>query len=332
MIMSTSRTNILFKSLGALCAVAALGIPWSLVHAGKTIQEHRTADPQGEVEIVNVSGMVEVSGWDKSEVDVSGTAGEGVERVDVTGAGNRTSIHVVARSNRSWGTDNEAHLIVHVPAKSVMQVTLVSADFKAAGLLGNLKVQTVSGNVSGEVGGDVCATTVSGDVRLTAKAAKGIEVKTISGDIQMTGGGGEVDITTVSGSATVELADVTRGRFKSVSGDLSAALGLAPDGQIESQSVSGDVGFKFAAAPGAEFDIQSFSGDIKNCFGPKPVESHYGPGSRLQFMNGEGHGHVRVNTKSGDVRLCVKGMSGTHVSALSLARVTRSPMRLPYVY
>jgi hypothetical protein len=49
-------------------------------------------------------------------------------------------------------------------------------------------------------------------------------------------------------------------------------------------------------------------------------------------MNGEGHGHVRVNTKSGDVRLCVKGMSGTHVSALSLARVTRSPMRLPYVY
>jgi len=330
--MSTSRTNIHFKSLGALCALAALGIPWSLVHAGKTIQEHRAADPQGEVEIVNVSGTVEVSGWDKSEVDVSGTAGEGVERVDVTGADKRTSIHVVSRSNRSWGTDNEAHLIVHVPAKSLMQVTLVSADFKAIGLLGNLKVQTVSGNVSGEVGGDVCATTVSGDVRLTAKAAKGIEVKTISGDIQMTGGGGEVDITTVSGSATVDFADVTRGRFKSVSGDLSATLGLASDGQIESQSVSGDVGFKFAAAPGAEFDIQSFSGDIKNCFGPKPVESHYGPGSRLQFMNGEGHGHVRVNTKSGDVRLCVKGMSGTHVSALSLARVTRSPMRLPYVY
>lgn len=330
--MSTSRTNH-YQGWAALgCALAALGIPWSLVHAGRTIQEHRAADPQGEVEIVNVSGAIEVSGWDRSEVDVSGTAGDGVERVDVTGAGNRTSIHVVSRSNRSWGTDNEAHLVVHVPAKSAVMVTLVSADFKAAGVAGNLKVQTVSGNVSGEVGGDVCATTVSGDVRLTAKSAKGIEIKTISGDIQFTGGGGEVDVTTVSGSTTLNLADVSRGKFKSVSGDLSAALALAPDGQIDSQTVSGDVGFKFAAVPGAEFDVQSFSGDIKNCFGPKPVESHYGPGSRLQFMNGEGHGHVRVNTKSGDVRLCVKGMSGAHVSALSLAQIARSPMRLPYVY
>ena len=220
MSLSTSRTNVHYQEpWRPCCALAALGIPWSLVHAGKTIQEHRAAEPQGEVEIVNVSGMVEVSGWDKSEVEVSGTAGDGVERVDVTGTDNRTSIHVVARSNRSWGTDNEAHLIVRVPAKSAVMVTLVSADFKAHGVAGNLKVQTVSGGVSGEVGGDVCATTVSGDVRLTAKSAKGIEVKTISGDIQVTGGGGEVDVTTVSGSATVDLADITRGRFKSVSGD-----------------------------------------------------------------------------------------------------------------
>jgi DUF4097 and DUF4098 domain-containing protein YvlB len=330
--MAISQFKSRCTGWAAICALAAVAAPWTLVQAGKTIQELRAADPHGEVEIVNVSGLVEVTGWERSEVEVSGTAGASVDRVDVTSAGNRTSIHVVSKANRSWGMDNEAHLFIHVPAGSAVMATLVSADFKVTGVLGNLKVQAVSGNISGDAGGDVDATTVSGNVRLTARAAKAIEVKTISGDIQVTGGGGEVDIATVSGDASVDLAGVSRGRFKSVSGDMTAALALLPDGQIDSQSVSGDVSLKFASPPSAEFDVQSFSGDIKNCFGPKSVQSNYGPGSRLEFKNGEGHAHVRVNTKSGDVGLCVKGTSGTHSSTLSLARAGGTPMLLPYVY
>jgi hypothetical protein len=61
------------------------------------------------------------------------------------------------------------------------------------------------------------------------------------------------------------------------------------------------------------------------------MESRYGPGSRLEFKNGEGHAHVRVNTKSGDVRLCVKGMSSSRVSMLSLARKKAMRMVVPYV-
>jgi DUF4097 and DUF4098 domain-containing protein YvlB len=167
---------------------------------------------------------------------------------------------------------------------------------------------------------------------LTARAAKAVEVKTISGDIQLVGGGGEVDIATVSGSGTIELADVTRARFKSVSGDMTADLALASDGLIEGESVSGDISLRFAAAPAAKFDVQSFSGDIRNCFGPKPMQSRYGPGSRLEFKNGDGNAHVRVNTKSGDVRLCVKGMNSSRVSMLSLARLRSFRMVIPYVY
>lgn len=323
----------------ALCGAAALVIPWSLVHAGRSIHESRAADPHGSVEIFNLSGTVEVEGWDRSEVEVDGTADDGVGRVDVTGSGSHTSIHVVSNKAHLWGSGGEAHLVVHVPAKSAVMATLVSSDFKVTGVLGDLKVQTVSGSVRGEVGGDVHAATVSGDVHLKASAARSIEIRTISGDIQLTGGGGDADITTVSGTATIELADLSSGRFKSVSGDMSVALALAPDGRIESESVSGNITMNFAASPAAEFDVQTFSGDIRNCFGPEPAESRYGPGSRLQFMNGEGHGHVRINTKSGDVRLCAKGMPGTHSSSLALAQLRggRPQIRdlhlmLPYVF
>jgi len=330
--MSKIHSDVPYKGWIAICAAATLVVPWSLVHAGRAIHELRNADPQGDIEIVNVSGTVEIDGWNRNEVEVSGTVGDSVERVDVTGAGNRTSIHVLSRSAHSWNSDNEADLVIHVPAKSRVSATLVSADLKITGVLGDLKLQTVSGNVGGDAGGDVRATTVSGNVRLTAHAAKAIEIRTISGDIQLMGGGGDVDLTTVSGTATIELTDVTRARLKSISGDVSATLTLQPDGQMEGESVSGNVNLMFANEPSAEFDVQSFSGDIKNCFGPKPAESRYGPGSRLQFKNGEGHAHVRVNTKSGDVKLCAKGMTGTHVSALSLARLTDARFAIPYVY
>jgi hypothetical protein len=318
----------------AIFGAAALVVPWSMVYAGKTIQELRTADPQGEVEIVNVSGTIEVDGWDRSEVEVSGSAGDGVDRVDVTSSGNRTSVRVVPRSRMSWGNDGEAHLVIHVPAKSAVMASLISSDFKVNGLVGMLKVQTVSGSVIGDAGGDVNATAISGDIRLTARAAKMMEIKTISGDIRLTGGGGEVDVTTVSGGATLDLAGVTRGRFKSVSGDLMVALAMGTEGQIDSESVSGSVDMEFAATPAAEFDVQSFSGDIKNCFGPKPVESRYGPGSRLAYKVGEGHARVRINTKSGDVRLCVKGMKNAEVRAPApaLAQLRLIRMRVPYVF
>jgi hypothetical protein len=315
---------------------AALIVPWSLVHAGRTIDEHRAADPQGEVEIINVSGSVEVDGWDRSEVVVTGTAGDNVERVDVTSAGRRTSIRVVSHMAHSWSSDGEARLVIHIPARSAVTATLVSADFKVSGVLGDQKLQAVSGNLSGDAGGDLRASTVSGDVRMTARAAKAIDVKTISGNIHLTGGGGEVDITTVSGTESVELAEVTRGRFKAISGNITAALGLAADARIDAEMVSGDLNFKFAAMPSAEFDVQTVSGDIKNCFGPKPIESRYGPGSRLQFTNGEGRGRVRIDTKSGDVRLCAPGAGATHVSSrvssLSVAQARPARMVLPYVF
>jgi len=110
-----------------------------------------------------------------------------------------------------------------------------------------------------------------------------VEVKTISGDVQLNGGGGELETTTVSGTVNVDFGTLTRARFKSISGDLTARLTLAPDGEMDGESVSGDIHVEFGAAPKAEFDVRTYSGDIHSCFGPAPETSRHGPGSRLAF-------------------------------------------------
>jgi hypothetical protein len=312
--------------------LGSLVIPWSLVHASKSIQQRVAADPQGTVEIVSVAGAIDIAGWDRPEVEVTGTVGDQVDHVDLNSSNGRVTVHVVASPGAEFGDKTVARLQVHVPAKSTVVARLVSADLKLSSVTGEVKLQTVSGDINGEVGGDLSASTVSGDVKLTARNARSIDIRSASGDIRLTGGGGNVDVNSVSGDISLELGNVSRGRLKSVSGDVSATLTLAPDAQLEGQTISGDLRFEFTSAPAGDFDIQSFSGDIDNCFGPKPVESRYGPGTRLTFRNGEGRAHVSAETKSGDVRLCVVGQRRGYLRPESAPRVAAEPVRVVYVF
>ena len=281
-----------FRNLGHLgalgCALALWAWPASLAQAATSVDEHRAASPQGEVEIDNVAGSIDVQGWDKPEVAVSGTIGKDVERVDVTGDSNRTSVRVVLPRGVHWNmNDGDAHLVIHVPTNSSVYASLVSSDLKVSAVRGALELRTVSGNISGEGGGDLRVNDVSGDIHFTAMAAKRIEAKAISGSIVLTGGNTDIEASSVSGDVHLTLGTVSRARFKSISGGLSATLTAAADAQIDGQSVSGDIKLDFAGEPAADFDIQTLSGDIDNCFGPKPSEPRHGPGKRLTFKTGD---------------------------------------------
>jgi DUF4097 and DUF4098 domain-containing protein YvlB len=293
-------------------ALATLAWPGAAGAAIRTVDEHRPAEAAGQVEIQNVAGRVEVAGWDNPEVAVSGTLGGDVERLDITSAGSRTTVRVVLRDSHGasfgWHGSGEANLVVHVPARSSLTATLVSADVSVTGITGNQELRTVSGNVTASVQHEVRINTVSGDVRLTAgPESRRIEISTVSGDLTVSGGAGELTVTTVSGEGTVTVGTLSRAHVKTVSGDFSITADLATDGRLEAESVSGAFRITFAGAiPPAVFDLQSFSGDLSTCFGRKAAHETYGPGSRLSFQEGAGSARIRVDTKSGDVTLCSK--------------------------
>ena len=293
-------------------AAAALAWPDAARAATRTVDEHRPADAAGQVEIQNIAGRVEVAGWDRPEVAVSGTLGADVERVDVAGAGSRTTVRVVTHESHGasfgWHGGGEAHLVVHVPARSSVTATLVSADISVTGVAGDLELHTVSGAVTAAAQHEVRVNTVSGDVHLTAgPESRRIEVATVSGDLAVTGGGGELTATTVSGDGTLTVGALSRARIKTVSGDFSVTAPLADDGRLEAESVSGDLQITFAGAiPPATFDLQSLSGELSTCFGHKSLREGSGPGSRLSFQEGAGSARVRVDTRSGNVTLCSK--------------------------
>lgn len=289
-----------------LCVALLCATALPALAATRSVDEHQSADPAGTVEIVNVSGAVEVAGWDQAVVAVSGTIGEKVERVEVTGSGARVTVRVVLPKGNFHHDEGDAHLRVQVPRGSALEVSLVSADLHVGGVSGDQHLQTVSGDITGEAGGNLQVDSVSGDVHLAAHDARSTRIKTVSGDTTLTGGAGEINVESVSGDAHLMLGEMRQGHFETVSGDLNIVGALDAGGQFEATTVSGDLNVNFSAAPDADIDVQSFSGDIKNCFGPKAVEQQYGPGSRLSFRSGKGGGHVHIDTKSGDVGLCTR--------------------------
>jgi hypothetical protein len=291
--MSTIRTRYL-PSLAA--AALAAGMLPATLHADAPFREAHDADPQGMVEIIGITDSVDVTGWDQPRVELTAEEDLG-NRLHFTAHGQRTVIDLVPGGGKH-------QISVRVPSGSTLTVTLVQGNISVHGVAGDATLRSVGGNITGEVGANLRANSVTGTIRLAAPGAKSVEAKTINGDVELKGSPTEVEVVTVSGNAKVQLGAVTRGRFKTISGNVSAALSLAHDAELEGESVSGNLRFDFPAAPGAQFDVQSFSGTIDSCFGPKVESAHYGSGSRLEFKSGDGSGHVHIETKSGDVHLC----------------------------
>ena len=202
---------------------------------------------------MDLAGSIEFSGWDRPEIEVAGTADEdrGRGRSEEHRRSHLHSRHSAIR--RRLARASSTRLVIHVPAKSTVSATLVSGDLKLSGVLGDVKLQTINGNLSGDAGGNLRASTVSGSVRMTARGAQTIEVKTINGDIQLASGAGEIEVSTVSGNAKIELGTLARGRFKSISGKLSASLSLAPGAQLEAESVSGTIAIRLSLHAGGGF-------------------------------------------------------------------------------
>lgn len=263
------------------------------------------ADARGEVEISNVAGKVTVAGWDRAAVEVTAKLGAGVERVDVKSDNGRTVIKVVLPSRSS--RNGEAMLDVRVPKQSDVEISSVSADLDASGVLGAQRLKTVSGNIRAELAAaSLESKTVSGDVKLSGRSqAADVRVTTVSGNVSLDRGAGDVDATTVSGDLRLELEPARSVRMHTTSGDLVFRGKLARSAVLEAETISGDVTLEAGAESGYEYEAASFSGDLDNCFGERVQNtSRHGPGTRLSGTVGPGQARVRVRSMSGDISLC----------------------------
>jgi len=285
--------------------IVILGAALALPASAEEVNESIDAASDGHVEIINISGSVEVFGWSRNSVEVTGEIGEKVEELIVERNGDKVLVKV--KVPRNSGNNIASDLTVRVPSASSIDVSVVSADIDVEDVKGEQSLHTVSGDVeTTAAGSDVSAQSVSGDVDVSGEGNDAeISATTVSGDVTLSSVAGTVSVEAVSGDLTIDGGSFDRATLNSVNGEIYFLAGLRKDGRLTVETVNGDVDVLFSGSVSAKFDIETFNGDIENCFGPKATRtSKYAPGWELSFTEGSGEGRVEISTLNGDMEIC----------------------------
>lgn len=283
------------------------GVLLALPASARDVNESIDAAANGHVEIVNISGSVEVFGWSRNSVEVTGELGDKVEELVLERDGDRVLVKVKVPRNTRGKIASD--LTIRVPSGSSIEVSTVSADINSEDVTGAQELHSVSGDIDTEVAGnDVSAASVSGDVEVTGAGKDAeTEAETVSGDITLFRVAGEVGAVAVSGDITIEEGSFERATINTVNGEIIFQAGLRDGGKMTVETVNGDVDVLFSNKVSATFNIETFNGEIDNCFGPKAARtSKYTPGWELNFSVGDGDGRVDMSTLNGDVDVCAK--------------------------
>ncbi|KJV31617.1 DUF4097 family beta strand repeat-containing protein [Luteibacter yeojuensis] len=296
------------KTLYATPLLLALSI--GQAYASTPINLSKDIQPTAKISIDNTKGEVTVTAWDKNQVQVTGTLGDGAKPIELEGDANSVDIRVDTGGKNgswfSWGNDTRMQptvLNVRVPRAVQVDINVVSAPVSIDGLDGGkVSVDSVSGRIRANVRSpEVSMQTVSGTIDLAGKAGKA-DLQTVSGDITAPAIGEKVEAQTVSGRMTIGGGPWHEANFSTVSGETQVRGGITNGGKLTVDSMSGDVDIGLPSDTSAKLEASTFSGDLRSDFG-SPTKGEDGPGKELKATIGSGSGTIHVEAFSGDVKI-----------------------------
>lgn len=248
-------------------------------------------EPVSELHVRIVGGTVNVVGTDEGAARLEVSEIDGPPLLVTQHGGTLT----VAYEDLPWkgflkwldrkGWRRSAVVSLAVPARTRVEVGVVSAAAMVSGIDGRAEVKGVSGDTTlVGLGGPVRADTVSGSV----------EAQALSGDLRFSSVSG--DLTVVDGSGSSVRAD-------SVSG--SMIVDLDPAGRptdVSLTSVSGEIAIRLPHPVDTEVEANTASGSVSNAFEDLRVGGQWGA-KRITGRLGAGHGRLKATTVSGSIAL-----------------------------
>jgi hypothetical protein len=285
----------------------------------------------GDVELRNISGDVEIKTWNRAEVKIDALkvskattkekARENADKVKIVVTTENDLVRVETEyPEKAKNIHVSITYILTVPKGASPSVNTVSGNINIADIDGDVKASAVSGEVKlGSMGGNVRAKSVSGSVVLEG-AANGatcdvvsgtIKVSNVTGDVSVKGVSGSIELTDIRGDVTANttsgkiymknLTDADRVKAKILSGDMRYEGDIKESGVYEFQSHSGDVTLIIPANAAFDLEAKTFSGSIDSDF-EITISGKMSKRSIRGKVNGGG-ADIELQTFSGDVKL-----------------------------
>jgi DUF4097 and DUF4098 domain-containing protein YvlB len=155
---------------------------------------------------------------------------------------------------------------VTVPPGSSCRIDSASADVRCAGELGELSIQTASGDVTAAQAATAQITTASGDLRLNC--CGDLRIKNVSGDTHLDRADGDVACQSVSGDVWVGEVHGGRTEIQTTSGDITVTVVPGLSLRLDLSTISGNLASDLSQSDGqgdidASVSCRSISGDLR---------------------------------------------------------------------
>ncbi|HEY7545604.1 MAG TPA: DUF4097 family beta strand repeat-containing protein [Blastocatellia bacterium] len=241
--------------LRMVVAAMVLGLALAGAAAAQDFQKNYNLGANGQIRIGNISGDVEVTGYNGSAVIVTAYK-EGRDRdvVEIEDRSSASRVDVRARYPENCRRcDVSVRFEVKVPQSMSFDfdgISSVSGNVKIRSVTGSLRASSVSGTVRIEdVTGTVSASSVSGNVEVDINRLEGtddMKFSSVSGNVNVRmpeGLDAQVSMSTLSGALDTDFpVEVKEKRY----GPGRSASGRVGDGsrQLHMSSVSGNISLR----------------------------------------------------------------------------------------
>lgn len=253
------------------CFAVLLVVAFAATAAAQDFQRTYQLGPNDSLRIENVSGNVNVVGYEGSAVTVAAfKEGRDTNVVDVEDLSTDGRVHLRARYQNCRNCNASLRFEVRVPrgvAVNLDQISTASGDINGTDLNGRIRFNTASG--------DITLRNVSGEVN----------VATASGRLRVTNVSGTVSASSASGDVEVEIARLEGTR------------------DLKFSSASGNVRVRMPNSLDARVNLATASGDIETDFPLEVKRQEYGPGTTARGQLGSGSRRLNISTASGNVTL-----------------------------
>jgi hypothetical protein len=284
----------------ALVALATAAMP---LHAQRKVFASYPATPDVSVRLFASVGTVQVFGWDKDSVMVSGTVASG-SQVSIgqpsTVAMRGIKMFVESPTEQAG---HEGSLVLRVPRGARVWLKTGSADVTVSEVTGGLDVNVVGGSIT--VHGnprELRAESMDGAVKIDGTPSW-MRVKTATGDIALRGGE-DIGASTISGTIDARGGETERVKLESTTGAIRFALGLARGASAEMETHSGAIDAQLARRSQIELDAATVTGTIENGWSKaRPMTGREGRGMSLAIEGGQMGGRVVLRSFKGKIVL-----------------------------
>ncbi len=262
----------------------------------------------GRITLEGFNGSVEVVGWDKDEVVVSGTkqaAREDVMKaIDIDITSDAGALRIRARRPTDVNCNCGVKFALKVPKKVILEeIATSNGSMRLESVTGNANLRSSNGSIRiWGVDGDVTATTSNASIDVD-KFKGAADLKTSNGRIKAGGIEGSFSATTSNASIDADADAITTGKpvtLRTSNGSINFALTRWQNNEVRAATSNSSINLRLPAGVQAEVKASTSNGSINTDF---EVSSSQFSKNRLNGRIGGGGALLDLSTSNGNIRL-----------------------------